>query len=107
VGEREEVGYLALEYVTGGSLRERLAGVPQRPRPAAQLLETLARAIHYAHERGVVHRDLKPANILLASGDTLARSASEGRGEVLASGGTLARSASEGERDPSLALRAN
>src|SRR5262249_25965108 len=57
--------YLVLEYVSGGSLANLLRGEPQPPVEAAQLVETLADAIHYAHQQGVVHRDLKPANVLL------------------------------------------
>jgi WD40 repeat protein len=68
VGESDGLPFLALEYVPGGSLAQRLGGAPLPPRAAAALLEPLARAVHYAHERGVVHRDLKPANVLLASG---------------------------------------
>jgi serine/threonine protein kinase/WD40 repeat protein len=67
VGEQEGRPYLALEYVPGGNLDQVLGGTPQPPRPAAQLVETLARAMHHAHQQGVVHRDLKPANILLAA----------------------------------------
>src|SRR5262249_37823384 len=57
--------YLALEYVEGGSLSRRIDGTPQPSRQAAELVETLARAIHVAHEHGILHRDLKPANTLL------------------------------------------
>jgi WD40 repeat protein/tRNA A-37 threonylcarbamoyl transferase component Bud32 len=69
VGEQGGVPYLALEYVDGGTLEQRLAGKPQPARPAAALVEPLARAMHHAHQRGVVHRDLKPSNVLLARGD--------------------------------------
>jgi serine/threonine protein kinase len=66
VGEQDGRPYLSLEFVNGRSLAQRLAGKPLTPPEAAQLVETLARAVHYAHERGIVHRDLKPANVLLA-----------------------------------------
>jgi WD40 repeat protein/serine/threonine protein kinase len=66
IGEAEGAPYIALELVEGGSLVRRLRGDPQPVQPAARLVETLARAIHYAHRQGIVHRDLKPANVLLA-----------------------------------------
>jgi serine/threonine protein kinase len=83
VGEHEGLPFLALEFVDGGSLRDRLKGKSQPPRDAATLLETLARAIHYAHQHGVLHRDLKPANILLqkASGSQYSLVSSE-HGEI-------------------------
>src|SRR5262249_53221761 len=65
VGEAGGHPFCALELVEGGSLKERLAGTPQPPRRAGQLAEVLARAMHAAHQKGVVHRDLKPANVLL------------------------------------------
>jgi WD40 repeat protein/serine/threonine protein kinase len=68
VGEYDGRPFLALEYIEGGSLAERLAGTPQPADLAAGLVETLARAVHYAHQMGVIHRDLKPANVLLAAG---------------------------------------
>lgn len=56
--------FLSLEYVDGGSLYK-LTLTPQDPRHVARLLEKVARAVHAAHQVGVVHRDLKPANVLL------------------------------------------
>jgi serine/threonine protein kinase len=67
VGEHAGRPFLALEFVDGGTLAERLTGTPLPPRSAAALAETLARAIGAAHAQGVVHRDLKPANILLGN----------------------------------------
>jgi serine/threonine protein kinase len=65
VGEAAGRPYFALEFVSGGSLAKKLRGTPQPAHQAAALVETLARTMHYAHQRGFVHRDLKPANILL------------------------------------------
>jgi serine/threonine-protein kinase len=67
VGEHDHCPYLALEFVDGGSLDKKLDRQPQPPLAAAELVETLARAMHCAHQRGIVHRDLKPANVLLTS----------------------------------------
>ncbi len=67
LGESGGWPYIAFEYVEGGNLKDKLGGMPQPPREAAQLVATLAQAVHYAHQRGVLHRDLKPANILLTA----------------------------------------
>ncbi|MCE9564952.1 MAG: protein kinase [Planctomycetes bacterium] len=56
--------YIALEFAEGGSLDRELNAQPLEPRRAAEMAEILARAIHHAHEKGVIHRDLKPANVL-------------------------------------------
>ena len=56
--------YLVLEYLPGGSLKERLTG-PLSPRDAATLLVPVARALEQLHLAGVSHLDLKPANILI------------------------------------------
>jgi serine/threonine protein kinase/tetratricopeptide (TPR) repeat protein len=65
VGEQDGRPFFSLEFVDGPDLARHLQGKPQPAAEAAALIETLALAVHYAHEHGVVHRDLKPANILL------------------------------------------
>src|SRR5262245_6457479 len=67
VGEQGGLPFFALEFVDGGSLAAKLDGTPLPPRPAARLVQTLARAVEHAHRHGIVHRDLKPANVLLAT----------------------------------------
>jgi serine/threonine-protein kinase len=71
VGEQDGHPYLALEYLGGGSLADRLGGKPQPADEAARLVRVLALAVHAAHQGGIVHRDLKPANVLLAEDGTL------------------------------------
>jgi len=70
IGEQDGLPFFSLEYVDGGSLDKKLAGNPQDPRAAAALVQTLAQAMHAAHQAGVIHRDLKPANVLLARDGT-------------------------------------
>jgi eukaryotic-like serine/threonine-protein kinase len=67
VGEYQGSPYLALEYVDGVSLANRFAYRTLTCDQGAELLRDLARAAHFAHQRGVIHRDLKPANILLTT----------------------------------------
>jgi serine/threonine protein kinase len=64
VDETDEWLWLVIEYVPGGTLKDRLTE-PLPPRDAARLTETIARAVGYFHTRGVCHLDLKPSNILL------------------------------------------
>ncbi len=65
VGEWQGQPYFSMEYVADGNLAQRLARGLILPREAAEMLRTLAEAMHHAHACGVVHRDLKPANVLL------------------------------------------
>jgi formylglycine-generating enzyme required for sulfatase activity len=68
VGEVRGQPFFSLAFCDGGTLTELLKKQRPTAREAAALIETLARAMHYAHLRGVVHRDLKPGNVLMASG---------------------------------------
>jgi serine/threonine protein kinase len=73
--------FFTMKYAANGSLLQARGFLGQDPRQSILLIAKVARAVQYAHERGVLHRDLKPGNILL-----------DGRGEPLVSDFGLARS---------------
>ena len=66
VGSSEEFPcFVVSKFIDGISLAERLRAARYAPAESAELVATLAEALHYAHQRGLVHRDVKPGNILI------------------------------------------
>ena len=57
--------YFSMELVPGTDLAKKIKQSPLPPLEAARYVRDVARAIHHAHQRGVLHRDLKPANVLI------------------------------------------
>jgi tetratricopeptide (TPR) repeat protein len=70
VADHDGQPYFTMEFVEGGSLSQKLAGLPLPALSAAALTATLAEAVQAAHQAGIVHRDLKPGNVLLTADGT-------------------------------------
>ena len=68
-GATEGLPYYTMPFVDGLSLRARMTGSGTLPNAEAiSILRDMARALAYAHTRGIVHRDIKPENVLLSGG---------------------------------------
>ncbi|MFW5691278.1 MAG: serine/threonine-protein kinase [Chloroflexota bacterium] len=65
-GQEDDILYLVMAYIDGGSLEERLRRGAMPLRDVEKILREVAGALDYAHRQGVIHRDIKPANILLS-----------------------------------------
>lgn len=65
VGTIDGQHYYSMGYVEGGSLSEHIADGPLKPDEAAALSKSIAEAVQFAHDGGVVHRDMKPGNVLI------------------------------------------
>jgi eukaryotic-like serine/threonine-protein kinase len=65
VGEIDDGPFFSMEFIEGGTLANKLRNGLPTARETAELLMIVARALHFAHQRGVVHRDMKPGNILI------------------------------------------
>ena len=68
-GEHDGQAYFSMRLVEGQTLSALLARGPLRPHDAARYLAAISRAVHFAHEHGILHRDLKPSNILIDRDD--------------------------------------
>lgn len=65
VGQWQGLLYHSMKLVVGSNLQDALDSFRKKPRAIAKMVSIVARAIHHAHQRGVLHRDLKPSNILI------------------------------------------
>jgi serine/threonine protein kinase len=69
-GEEQGWAYIVMEYVPGGSLKERIKpGQPFTWEQALTIVIPVSEALAFAHERHIIHRDIKPANILMPQDD--------------------------------------
>jgi eukaryotic-like serine/threonine-protein kinase len=69
VGELEGRPFFSMQLIRGTTLTKRIVDGPLKQREAVRLLIPICRAVHYAHQQGILHRDIKPSNILIDEQD--------------------------------------
>jgi hypothetical protein len=69
VGEQSGQAFFSMKHVEGDTLARRVKAGPLPPLDAARYLIAIARAVHHAHQKGILHRDLKPSNVLIDDDD--------------------------------------
>ena len=65
IGKHDGKIYFSMKLIEGGTLKDAILHLQNDPRKAAHLMLKVVKAVHFAHQRGVLHRDIKPGNILL------------------------------------------
>lgn len=65
IGDANGTRFIAMEYVEGKSLDQKIGGIPMKAELIVQIATQVADALNEAHSKGIVHRDIKPANIIL------------------------------------------
>jgi phosphate/phosphite/phosphonate ABC transporter binding protein len=69
IGEAEGRSFIAMRYLPGGSLADRIAKGPLEKEAALKIINQIADGLGAGHERGIIHRDIKPSNILFDEHD--------------------------------------
>jgi len=69
IGQHDGQHFFSMDYVAGRTLAEIVRDGPLPAARAATYVKTIAGAVHYAHQHGILHRDLKPANVLIDEND--------------------------------------
>ncbi|TWU40690.1 serine/threonine-protein kinase [Novipirellula artificiosorum] len=70
-GQRAGHHFFSMAFIRGTDLQRRIQESPLAPRDAVRYVRDVARAIHHAHQNGVLHRDLKPANVMIDEHDRI------------------------------------
>lgn len=115
-GEYQGMPFFSMKHVPGGTLAMHLAKCRGNLPTAASLLAKVARAVHYAHQRGILHRDLKPGNIIFdTDGEPVvadfglakavdAQSMSSGSGAIVGTASYMPPEQARGDRGPTTSV---